>query len=135
MGAVNDGISEGVVGSNPRLLLSSAVRSLLSGCGGSQLIVSGKGSDTELACMICGAEKTSGMIGIDVGRARMPSNHGRPYCSRVGTEGDSRLTTADRAERAPHSREGRMGNLAQRRGRCGTTMKDRSRMRPTQTIP
>ena len=46
---VNDGISEGEVESSAGLLLSSAVKSPLDGCGG-QLTGYGKGPGAELAC-------------------------------------------------------------------------------------
>jgi hypothetical protein len=91
---MNDGINEGVVGSSPGLLLSTAVRSLLASCFGGQLNGCRKGSGTELAGKTCGVEKTSGMTGTDAGRARMPPHHGRPYYSRGGAEGNDRLTTA-----------------------------------------
>jgi hypothetical protein len=87
MGAVNDGMSEGVVGSSPGLLLSSVVRSLLAGCGGGQLIGCGKGPGTELTGRTYDLEKTPGMTGTEPWW---------PYCSRGGAEGNNRLTMADR---------------------------------------
>jgi hypothetical protein len=89
MGTVNNEI-DGVVGSGPGLLLSSAARSLLDGCDDGQLTSCEKGPDTELAGRTCGTEKTSGMTRTDAGRAGMAPNHGRSY----------RHTVAGAAQRA-----------------------------------
>jgi hypothetical protein len=89
MRTVNNEI-DGVVGSGPGLLLSSAARSLLDGCDDGQLTSCEKGPDTELAGRTCGTEKTSGMTRTDAGRAGMAPNHGRSY----------RHTVAGAAQRA-----------------------------------
>jgi hypothetical protein len=96
LGAVNDGIGEGEEESGAGLLLSLAVRSPLAGCGGAQLTGCGKGPGVELAGRTCRVEKTSEIIGTDVGRAEMPPNPSRPYGIGGGAEGDVRLVTAAR---------------------------------------